>query len=389
MKVFVNDPFDLSKINPTVDLDGIQPEHAIGFFTCTPDLNYRGLAASLTRSYPLPVVGGTILGNPFDSGQEPFISRFSVLGKKNLRRHVALSDPLDPHGSHRQMRDVFRECRDRLDNDVKLYLVMAPVQQDLYTDHFFPELMENAGDVPVIGGMLSDEMHSLHSSIFARGKEYSDRILVVAMGGDIRPAFATGCEITIPSDYEPVVTSSRGNIIETVDGMRFIDYLYRVGLDESCIADFPVAVHTRASRDSAVNSGEPLKILALTGIDGPKGAGIVNSQIPVGTRIGVGYLTVDNILSSTRECLARLSADMRRQAGDGYRYEILFGISCLARYYTVFNNDSNEADCINEHFPDIHARFGFYGLGEFCPFRRADGTVVNGKFGKTLGLCAL
>lgn len=385
MKAFVTDPVDLGKINPPTDLEGIQPEHAIGFLTCTPDLDFMGMSASLSRSYPLPIVGGTVLGNPFETGQDPFISRFSVLGKKNIRRHVALSDPLMPYrpGS---IRTVIDECRTRLDGDVKLFLVMIPVHQDLYIDHFLPELLESAGGTPVFGGMLSDEMHSCRSSIFANGSEYSDRLLVVGFGGDIRPAFATGCDITQPSDFEPVVTSSRDNVIETVDNMTFLEYLLRVGLDESCVSEFPVAVRVRVDGEEA---GDPLKILALTSVDAKTGFGTVSSSVRVGTRIGVGYLTVDNIMNSTRQCLDNLVADMQRQRSDGYKYEILLGVSCLARYYTLFAGDSVEADCIDERLPDIRARFGFYALGELCPTRRADGTLVNGKFGKTLGLLAI
>lgn len=386
MKSFIRDPLDLRKIDPTSDMAGIDPEHALGFLTCTPDLNYKELLAGVVGEYPVPIVGGTVLGNPFDEGIEPFLSQFSVLGKKNLRRRLEISEPISDTDYQRQMRQLHKNCLAALDGDVKLFLVFLPLMPDLYIDYFLDELLECAGDVPVFGGMMSDELHSNRSVIFQNGDYFTNRVLLIGLSGDIRPAFGFGCDITVPSDYEPIVTKAHDNVIETVDGMPFTDYMSRLGLDETAVAEFPALLRVKPP---GYVPTDHLKVDALTGADPVKGTGFLSSRAIPGSAISLGYLTTDNIMKSTRHCLDELFADMARQKIDSYQYDLLFCVSCLARYYTMFGQDAVEAKTLNSALSGFPAHFGFYAFSEVIPIRRQDGVLVNKKHGKALGLCAI
>lgn len=390
MKSFTCDPLCTAKIdhaNMNGDaMNGIPPEHALGFLACTPDLEYDEIHNSLAKNCPVPIIGGTALGNPFDTGTDPFISQFSVMGKKSMSRGIAVSDPLGSGDDKAVMRKLHDQCQTALKGDAKLFIIMMPLLEDLYADPFLDALFECAGQVPVFGGMLSDEFRPGRSALFANGSGHRDRVILAGFGGDIRPAFGTACEITLPSDHMPVVTACHGNVIMEVDYRPFTDYIKKIGLDDSAVSDFPAAVRVVPP---GADPDAPMRVDALTAINAAEGSGRLSRTVQPGSAIGVGYITLQNIADSADLCLDRLALDMKRQGGDDYRYDLLFGVSCVARYYTLFEQEQVEAERIAGRFPDMRARFGYYGFSEICPFRNEDGTITNGKHGKSLALCAL
>ena len=386
MKSFITVPLDFSKIDTSALLHSVDPRNALGMFTATPDSDYADTLEQATKKFPFPIIGGTVLANPFETSDIPFMESLDVLAREDLRHAIALSEPIDGDRVEEQMRKLHEECLDGLDDEPKLFLLLAPIFPDLYIDPFLDALLKLVGDVPVFGGIMSDDFRSGRSAVFFDGKAYRDRIVLVALGGDINPVFGMGRRVTVLSEYAPIVTEAKENVIIRVDDMPFTGYMKKLGFGPEAIADFPITVRVRAPEEA--RGGLP-NTRALVAMDEESGTGTLDSAIETGSSIALGFLTRRDILESASECIDQLLEAMRREEENGRRFSTVLAVSGLARYYTMFGQGNIEAAQLKNRLPPGMHRLGFFSFGQFCPFRNADGGLSNGKHGQTLGLCAI
>lgn len=360
------------------------PAKVLGLLSCAPDEDYRGLLQTLSGSLPAPVVGGTSLANPFETGADPFTTNLAFLGRKNIRHSISLSPPLVDRSGPQLMASMYNDCLQKLGEEPKLFFVFAPILPNLYLDDFANELFRLAGDVPVFGGMVSDGPEADLQAVFADGYYHRDRMLLVGLAGDIQPVFGVDCRVTTVSDHTPVVTAATGNMVRRVNNMRFIDYLRKIGLDAESLDEFPLSVRRR--NPDTPPDAIPM-VDALVRIDHESGAGILSSDVPEGSTLGIVILTRDNIVQSTNSAIDKLLAGMDAAAKSGYQFEMVFAVSCIARYYMMSAGEHIEAEILAERLPRELSKFGFFGFREVCPIT-AGGKCENRIWGQTLTLCA-
>lgn len=380
----------LSSIAPDPVRTGSRPDAAagvLGFFACAPDADYRLLHGVLGRKLPIPVVGGTSLGNPFDALSGPaFVSNLAFLGKRNVGYGIGVSQPLTAAGGSEQMAALYRDAVAGLASPPKLFVAILPILPDLFMDGHLDELFSLAGDTPVFGGMVSGEPGMDSAAVFANGGQYRDRMVLVGFAGDIAPAFGSGCRMTVLSERSPLVTAARDNVLLRVDDVPFASYLSQLGFDARDLAEIPLSLLIRAS-DSPVGAMD--QVNAVTRIDPGSGAGILSSRIAVGSRIHIGILTRENIVESTNLALAMLLRDMEKGRSQGAKYDMVLAISCVARYYTMSAGDFVEAELLAKALPGDVARFGYYAFKEVCPVPDARGRPRNRSIGQSVILCAI
>ena len=373
---------------PYPDLpQGVSGEHsakALGLLSCAPDADYRGLLQALNSSLPIPVVGGTSLANPFEIDSDPFTTNLAFLNKKNIRHAISLSPPLTDGGKPHHVASMYADCLQKLGETPKLFLVFSPILPNLYLDNLTDELFRLAGGVPIFGGMVSDGPEGDSQAVFADGYYHRDRILLIGLAGDIQPVFGVDSHITGMSDYFPIVTAATGNAIERVDNMSFLSYLQKNGLDADSLEDFPLSVRRRPP--GMPKNAIPL-VDALVRIDHDTGAGILSSNVSKGDAISLVVLTKDNIVQSTTSAVEKLLAGMEAAAKTGYEFEMVFAVSCIARYYIMSGSEHVEAKILAEKLPDELSKFGFFAFRELCPTWDGE-KFANQVFGVSLALCA-
>lgn len=370
-------------IHPTLASLKLENSHdAFGFISCSPDTDYAEMIKTLKESMPLTLLGGTSLGNPFDNSGDAFGTSLAFVGKQGVKTATAVSMPLTPDNRTEAIADLYTRCADVLGEKPKLLLVFIPVVANLFMDSLTEELFRAAGDIPVFGTMVSTDFDSDRFAVFANGECYTDRIAMVALGGNVQPVFGVGKEATIPSDYIPVITEAEGNVIRKVDGIPFGDYLKKFDIDASSIAEIPVSVRL-FSQDGDRNE-QRLTILVKLGDDK---SGIMGNTVRVGDGIGLGYLSRSNIEHSTATCLNQLTTGMRKREKEGYRFAMILAVSCVNRYYTD-NSNLLEADMMGKELPEETSTFGMYGSGEICPVFAADGVMHNQQHSQALVMCA-
>ena len=381
--------FHIVQPEPSDMLNGLNlenPTDALGFLACAPDSNYNDLLSELAHSMPIPCIGGTSVGDPFDVSGEPFGTNLSFFGKKDVRHSVVLSDALDKQHAREQMNDMYRRCVDGLRGEPKLFLAILPVVPNLFIDDFMDELLGLAGDVPVFGGMVSDDDLSVHRfAVFSGGVSYQERMVLAAFTGGIRPSFGIGCELTVLSDYSPAITEASENAILRVDDVPFGDYIAKLGFTAESLDDFPLSIRMR---DPEAGPDELPEINALIRIEENSGRGIFSNTVRQGHRISVGCLTRDNIVHSTQTCLDSLIRNMTDAAMEGYRHDVILCVSCIARYYTMAGGERVEAKLLEQRLPEELPKFGYYGFSEICPSPGRDGNPRNRNHGQAIIMCS-
>lgn len=381
----IGEPLDLDSIDFPALLDGGDPASAFGLLACSPDTEYESLLARLAKTAPFPIVGGTISASPFDTIDNPFMESLSAVAKKGMRHAISLSDPIDQTRAGEQMERLYADCLRRLGCAPAMFLLFTPIFPNLFVDSFLNELYRLAGSVPVFGGMMSDDFHSDRSAVFADGAPHRDRVLLIGLGGEIRPVFGIGRKITVLSDYSPAITEARGNVILRVDDVPFTEYMAKLGFGPDALSDFPITVRLR--QPDAAPDALP-DVHALVAMDPASGSGVLDALVKPDSIISLGFLSKQDIVDSTAMCLDELERGMRREEADGYAFSTVMAVSCIARYYTMFGQGNVEAEMLAGRLPRELERFGFFGFTEFCPAPGADGVTVNGRHGQTLGMCA-
>lgn len=358
----------------------------MGFLSCAPDAEYRTMLADLRSGAPLPVVGGTSLANPFDASGAPFVSNLAFFGKNNVRHSISVSPPLAPGGARRQIAALYRDSLEQLRQPPKVFLALFPILPDLFMDDYLEELFLLTGDVPVFGGMVSDDPGAGPGAVFAGDAVFGDRLVLVGFSGEVTPVFGCGCRMTALSGHTPLVTKAEGNVVMRVDDMSFADFIGGLGFDAAVFEESPLYI---LIRDAASGDGETDMVNAVVKIDPRTGNGTLSSNIAVGSRIGMGILTGDDIRLSTATAIQQLSRGMKDAEASGAAFTMVLAVSCVARYYTMSAGGRIEADLLNAGLPPNLGRFGFFASREVAPIRGRNKKSENRVIGQSIILCAL
>ena len=382
-KSFVSKPINFT--HPMIAALNLENnKQAFGFVSASPDTDYRETVKTLKNSIPLAMVGGTSLGDPFDASGEPFGTSVAFFGKKGVKSAVVLSQPIDSDSCANLIDDLHNRCVEKLGDTPKLFIVFMPVTTNLFADNFIDALFKAVNDIPVVGCMVSDDFKADRFAVFSDGEAFNDRIALVALGGDVRPVFAVGQELTIPSDYSPVITEAEGNVIRRVDGIPFGEYLRRFNIDASSLEEFPLTVRMRKPE----NSGDDrIVITALVKLEDDQ-SGVFATTVSVGDTVSLGYLNRENIENSTRACIDQLAMGMARKTAEGYRFDMILAFSCIGRYYAITNDSHTEADALEASLPADISKFGMFAFAEFCPVPDSAGVLKNARHGQSLVACA-
>ncbi len=357
---------------------------AFALVAASPDTDCAATMRALAGECPFPLLGGTSLGNPFDTTGDAFGTAVTVINRDGVRCGVALSEPVSAGNGADNGEALVRDLHARALEDLgcvpKLFLVFMPVTENFFAENLAGALFDAAGSVPVFGGMVSDDIDSARSSVFFGGGCHAGRIALAAIGGDIDPVFAVGLEVTHPTAPSPVVTDADGVLIRTVGGAPLADFLGKFDIDGSALADYPVTLALRrAGRQDVITSLVKLEA---------DGSGIVSNTVLPGDTVSLCYLTRQNIDHSAQLALRRLAEEMAAKEKEGRTFDTVLAVSCVTRYYVVGGGGENaEAEALERMLPGGLAAFGMFGFAEYCPVPGGDG-MINRMHGQTLALCA-
>ncbi|MDR0826495.1 MAG: FIST C-terminal domain-containing protein [Desulfovibrio sp.] len=374
---------DLMRDLPLQELEG-----AFAFLICLPETPYEELAGILGRKLPFSVVGGTTIAIPSAAEDDDISATLTVFSKQGVKHTISVSEPLKPEESRRQMTLLYEDCLTRHGETPKLLIPIMPTIPSMMQGYYMPDLFELAKDTPFTGGNISEAINSGDGAVLAEGQAYKDRMVLVAISGDIQPVFSAGCDLTVLTDYAPVVTEIDFNVIKKVDDLSFFDFLRRLNFDPydpKILSGYPLCALVQGPHQSDDGVAE---VRAVLGLDFETKSAIFSSIIPVGAKIRLGYLTVDDVQTSTQKCMKRLVEKLKASQALGHTYSLLFYVTCMGRYYTQINRNNPEGHYLTENLPEGLSLCGYYGHGEVSPMRDLNGQAFNRTHADSIVMCA-
>lgn len=367
-------------------LAGVDDSGGLGFLVCDNESDYTALAAELQRRVRFPIVGGTSPSSPAFHRNVEVGASLAVITGDRARFGLSVTAPLYSGEPDEIIADAYVAASANLGETPKMILVTLPIIHDLAIDLYLPKLFELAGKMPVFGGMVSDDYKRESFAVIADGRAHIDRASIVAIGGDITPVFASGCEVTVLSDYAPTVTDAEGYVVRAVDDMSFCDYMNRLGFDiaeRGFLSEWPLAFRVRDDdRDDKPKTND------LISVDLKERSGRFAKKPRVGSRLSPASLNRENIASSADSCVAELFDKIKHSMGRGCEFEAVMCVAGVGRYYAVTGARNPDLDAVRLRLSERLALFGYYGFYELCPTPDSDGVPQNRDHSMGLVACA-
>ncbi len=373
---------DLTKDLPLDSLQG-----ALGLLSCNTDADYTGLIAALQQQLPFPVAGATTVSSLFYNVEDDVSCELTIINRPGLKHAICCTEPLSTPKNAVQMRQLYGDCLAALGCKPKLVLLYAPIMENLLADPYMLDFYKAADDVPVFGGMVSADFNSDKFAVMASGQAWPDRILAVALAGDIDPVLATDCELITLSTYSATVTQASGYVVYKVNDMTMLEYLARNGLEQDgkLLSEFPVSISIKGHL--ADIDGVP-EIGIIGELNADDGSAVLSAKAPVGSSLTLGYLSKDMIKITAERCMAKIRAAIEEKRKQGKEYNVLSVASCVSRYFAMVGSPSIEAQAIKDNLPADLALYGYYGSNEICPTRDKQGKIFNRSHADSIVMCA-
>lgn len=367
---------------------------AVGILMCDSQLNGEAIIQALDARLGIPLVGGTTALLPLQESPGEISATLTILQKEGLQVAVAVSPPLQQQAAAAQVEEVYTHCLARLGGPARLLVPLLPLAPGFSADAFVQQLFRLAGDVPVFGGVTTDDLETTSAAVFAEGHAYADRMVLLALGGDICPVFAMGAQVSEMADYAPAVSETDGNLVLRVDDMSFCDYMRSLGIApedringvDALVQYGPLPVQLR--RAAQTEDGVP-EIRCISYTDVQQGSAAFSSPLPVGTRISMGLIQKSDVVESAERCLAILMDAMRKKQAEGYEFSLLMSLPCIARYYAMTGAENLEDKLLRAQLPAGLALCSGYVFYEIAPTLGPAGRVQNRTNNASLIMCAL
>ncbi|MDR1616579.1 MAG: FIST C-terminal domain-containing protein [Syntrophomonadaceae bacterium] len=353
---------------------------SIGIITCYTDYIESGALAAICEALPFPTVGITTLGNAVSGSSGKMLLTLLLLTSNDVEFSVGLTDAIVEE-TETPLRDSYQEAAARLAGKPVFMFSFVPLLMNVSGDFFVNAFDKISEGIPNFGALAVDHNEDYHaSSVICDGEAYLNRCAFVLISGKVEPRFYIA-SISNEKVFreKAVVTSVRGNQLQTVNDVPVIDYLQTLGLKKTAdgsiigINSFPFIVDYNDGGAPVVRA-----TFALT----PEGYAVCGGNIPLGAVLGVGSIDADEVISTTSEVL--------QKAVDSKQYDCVLMFSCVGRYFSLGYNPDSEIAKVQEIMEKANVAYQFtYSGGELCPVNDKRGQMIaNRSHNDTFVLCA-
>jgi hypothetical protein len=370
-------------------------KNSFGLLLCDSDADHGVLAAGLRQKLGIPVVGFS--ATFMFSGRGGLCDSAAILTtvtSDDVYFSIAVSEPLTPDNITEQIESAYNRAKAALDGDPALIMAFPPYILGIMIDIYPRELNRVSGGIPVFGGLPShDEIHG-KTAVYCGDAVSGDRMALLLMSGAVKPVMSVKNFLGSLTNLKRTVTRSEGNEIRMVGDDTFLRFLERFGLDVAKFANsgekttfftsYPLLVEHAGTSNM---DGIPV-VRTLHKVDLETGSGTAVGEVPQGSVISVGILQKSDIGISARDGLSDLADKMKQNEDGGYKYSMVFAVSCVARYYVMAGDETLETEALREGLPPDISLSGFYSFGEICP-TSIRGRANNAAHNESLVLLAL
>jgi hypothetical protein len=369
-------------------------KNSCGFVYCDVEMNHEAFAAVLKEKFPFEIVGCTSIAN-FDTehGSQIMSAVLVVLTAADVAFSATVTDALTRENLRQELEAAYKKAASAIDGEGKLLFLIPPFNDAAPLDDYVDILSGVSGDIPIFGGLPSSNVADGDILMYANGRPYTDRAAVVLVGGNVRPLFSVQNVLSAFSEQKRTVTKAKDNLIYTVEGMSFVDYLKSVGMSvDDLIEQGDLAVYVSTplkvylNKDD-YNDGIPV-VRTIKTLNPEDGSGILFGSISEKSTVSIATMKRRDIQDSCRMAIEEILKKIGTN-GEGYTYTTLICVSCGGRYMVMADDKDIEGNIILENLPEYLTLSGFYAYGEICPTMVRDGKAINRVHNESIVMCAL
>jgi hypothetical protein len=371
----------LAEISEQLDLgrEGRLLKNTVAILACYAEYLDSGVVAALSARLPFEIIGATTnaAGCAGEIGET--MLALLVLTSDDVSFACAVSDPIGVE-EEAPLKACYEAAAAKLPGRPALMISFMPLLTNMSGDFYVDRMSAISGNVPNFGTLPVDHNTDYHDSqtIYA-GQFWRDRLAILLFCGPVAPRFYVGAlsdERVFPE--KGAVTASKGNQLQTVNGISAADYLQSLGLtknEDGTIAGintFPIIVDYN---DGAAPIARAM--FALT----PEGYAVCGGALPVGSTLSVGSFDPEEIAATTSRTLAAALA------GEGCSVMLIY--SCIGRFFALGYDQLLEQEKVRALMGQAGIPYLFaYSGTELCPVYGKHDTLVNRSHNNSIAICA-
>lgn len=364
-------------------------KNTVGILYCYSDMDTAGLAAALAAKAGFPILGCTAIAMMEHSrGLCDMAATLMVLTADDVNFATVVSDPITPENVTGQIDKTYRSVYQALGEEPKLLFVLPPYLLEIMLDEYAFGFNQCCPGIPVMGGLPSYTAVGDQNLTIFGGAVYADRMVVLAVGGNIRPVFSVRNVSSVSVDRKRKVTQAKDNVIYRVGNQTFTDYMREVGLpvDSLTHGNATITFVSNPLLLESVQDGFSF-VRTLHEINLEEGSGTAIGKIPLDATVSICTLQRSEIEQAAAAGARSLKEKMAPHQREGYQYSTVLAVSCIGRHLLMSPNNDAEINNLLTEFPEGLALSGFYSYGELGP----QGVTQTNNFAhnESLILCAI
>jgi hypothetical protein len=363
---------------------------SVGILLCYSDMDVRGLAAAVGAKAQFDIIGCTAIATMDKAGGfHEMAAALTVLTGSEGSLAAVVSEEILPGNVNTQVKAAYEAAASQLSAGPELLIVIPPYILEIMLDAYTNAFNAIAPGVPIVGGLPSFNAAGDENLTVFNGSVFSNRLVMIAVGGGVRPVFSVQNVIGGDVERKRKVTRASDNVVYQVGNESFTDYLRSFGLpvEELVHGNNTITfVSNPLLLESSEKEAEFSFARTLHEINLEEGSGTAIGMIPEGAMLSICALERDQIEKAAAEGVRILKGKMAQAQGEGYVYSTVLAVSCFGRHLLMLPNSDAEVRRLLEEFPEGPALSGFYGYGEIGP-QGAERTQ-NFAHNESLVLCA-
>jgi len=363
--------------------------NTVGILFCYSDMDSNGLVSELSKKVGFPILGCTTIATMEHHGFHDIAAMLIVLTADDCVFATAVSEPITPENVAEQIdRACDAVCQKLGADEPKLLFALPPYILEIMLDEYATGFNRRCPGVPVLGGLPSYNANGDENLTLFGGEAYPDRLVLLAIGGNLRPVFSVNNVCSVDADRKRKVTEAKNNTIYRVGSQTFTDYMREVGLPVDTLTQGNATI-TFVSNPLLLENVKDGYSFARTlhEIDLEEGSGTAIGQIPVDATISICSLHRDEIEQAAAAGLLSLKEKMAGPQDEGYSYSTVLAVSCIGRHLLMSPNNDAEVNSLLTEFPAGLTLGGFYSYGELGPQGLEE--TQNFAHNESLILCAI
>jgi hypothetical protein len=366
-----------ANIDPARDL----LKHSIGIVNCFADFIASGMIAALAEKLPFELAGTTTTAGAAGDAYGNTVLILTILTSDDVEFITGISDPIPEEDAAPLVR-AYEKASAKKEGKPALMLSFAPLLMNVSGDFFVDTFSDITGNVPNFGTLAVDHNSDYHEAqTILNGEAFSNRYVFILCYGNIKPTFIIG-GISDEKVFREkgVVTASKGNQLQGVNGVSVADYLLSLGLTKD--ADGAITGINAFPFILDYNDGTQPIIRVMFGIS-PEGYAVCGGNMPLGATLTVGTINAENVLSITEETLK--NALVIGEQNNNKSGMLIF--SCVGRYFAQGFNSDAEMEKVREVLANKMPFHLAYSGAEICPVYGKNGILKNRSHNDTIVIC--